>query len=88
MMSWRECAAAGMTQAEAARHRGMKAPAACLAAKRQGLTFRNGRSGRDGSFFARLTNVEMADYRMFTRSKRLSRQEALVALGRTDLVKV
>jgi hypothetical protein len=42
-MTWAECAAAGMSQAEAARHRGMTKAAACQAAKRQGLTFKPGR---------------------------------------------
>jgi hypothetical protein len=40
--TWQECAAAGMTQADAARARGMTRAAACNAAKRLVLTFADG----------------------------------------------
>lgn len=50
--TWEECAAAGMTQADAARARGMSRAAACNAAKRLGLTFADG--WRDERALARL----------------------------------
>jgi len=40
MMTWAECAAAGMSQREAAEARQVSVSAACIAAKRLGLTFR------------------------------------------------
>jgi hypothetical protein len=42
-MTWEECAAAGMSQAEAARARGRSRCSASLYAKRNGLTFPDGR---------------------------------------------
>jgi hypothetical protein len=43
-MTWEECAAAGMSQAEAARARGRSRNSASLYAKRTGLAFRDGRN--------------------------------------------
>jgi hypothetical protein len=39
---WQACADAGMSQAEAARHLGKSAVAACLAAQRYGVKFPRG----------------------------------------------
>ena len=43
MMTWAECAAAGMSKREAAEARQVSISAANMAAKRLGLTFRHGR---------------------------------------------
>jgi len=45
-MTWEECAAAGMSQAEAARARGRSRCSASLYAKRTGLAFREGRKDK------------------------------------------
>ena len=76
---WAACAAAGMTKAEAAKHLGVSRTAATNAAKRYGLRFR-------GRYDMGLTPKQEAEYRYLTRRCQYRKIEALVAIGRADLV--
>lgn len=86
---WRECAAAGMTVAEAAGARGVSIPAAYNAAARHGLRFRAAprvRAERIRPSVARLLSArEYADYRVL-READFGLAAALRAIGRADLV--
>ena len=124
--TYEECAAAGMSQAEAARARGAGRSAASLYSKMHNLQFKNGRTDpdsrerriaalkaamttpnvraqlsarmkkmrQDPAFAARLgrripvglTDAEVEDYRFLTKRKHLTRDEALRAVGRADLI--
>jgi hypothetical protein len=102
MMTWEECAAAGMSKAEAARHRGVSTPMAVYHAKRLGLTFRNGwadcganlrdraphvASGRVRSAKAKMTPSELACYDALRQGRdKLSIDDALRLIGRADLI--
>lgn len=93
-MTYEECAAAGMTQAETARAMGRSKSAVSVAAKRLGLTFA-GRSPSPETIekiraanlgpLTALTEAELDDYR-FLRRTGYRRAEALAAMGRMDLI--
>ena len=98
--TWEECAAAGMTKAEAARAMGVYHSAAGSYAKRHGLAFRNGRKsnganfrnqpnigGRVNRILSQMTPQERDNYRALRRppAKR-SIEDALRLVGRADLI--
>jgi hypothetical protein len=85
--TWAECAAMGMTQAEAARHRGVSRVAAWRWSQRSGVAFRRiVPKKRRGSVLSRLTPAELAAYRICMDKGKYRRAEALAAIGRTDLI--
>ena len=79
------CAARGMTQTRAAIELGVSRAAISTAAARHGIAFTPGRTYSRGVIDA-LTPAENKDYRLL-RSKRYRRDEALRAIGRTDLIR-
>lgn len=89
-LTWEACAAAGMSQAEAARAMGLTRPSASQYARRHGLKFRDGRKTNGthliDNALAKLTPAERADYNWIKR-KRFTRTEALRLIGRLDLVR-
>lgn len=77
----RRLAENGATQAAAARALGVTPPAIHTAGRRYGVDFSGARPQR----LPDLSDRETEDYLFLTRKKRLSRDEALAAVGRPDL---
>lgn len=91
MMTWAECAAAGMSQREAAEARQVSISAAKMAAKRLGLTFRpvpkkEALNRPEVNPLVLLTPTERADYDLLKRAGH-SRNDALRSIGRGDLIR-
>ena len=82
----RACAEAGMTRTEADRHLGVTLACVSKRAKRMGLDFVRGRRGMDRRLFAQLSDAEMDDYRCVKHAMGYSRDDALRAINRADLV--
>lgn len=79
-----------MSATEAAEARGVTRQAASDAARIRGLAFRDGRTRPDstgrGNPLVALSPEERADYDRMKRSK-FTRNEALTAIGRKDLIR-
>lgn len=90
---WEECAAAGMTATEAAAHRGRSVKSAYAMAQVHGIRFAPHHKPEPKPKPAARPNVldilspaEAEDYRFLTKRYRYTRDEALVAIKRADLV--
>ena len=102
MMTWEQCAAAGMSKAEAARHRGVTVSTAVYQAKRLGLTFKDGRKENGSNLrdavthdlsaltrraISKMTPAERACYRALRQGPdKFSIDDALRLIGRADLI--
>ena len=83
---YRACAARGMTQTRTAIELGVSRAAISKAAALHGIAFTPGRT-YSRSVIDDLTPAESIDYRLLTRSHGYRRDEALRAIGRTDLIR-
>ena len=99
--TWAECAAAGMSQSEAARHLGKHQTAAQWHIKRYGLVFRNGLADNGANLrgpkgdnwryakraTAKMTPNELGCYRALRQGPdKFSIDDALRLIGRADLI--
>ena len=90
-MSWAECAAVGMSKAEACKHRGTSPSAALYQQKVHGIQFANGYKTPEHAARARaasrkhiehLTDAQKVEYRVFIKND-YRPAEALAAIGAT-----